>query len=310
MSWDERQRAMLAAMGLRVWSEPTAEIAVAVQNVQAAPLAALVLPLKVAQAVPTLPVPVRAALPPALRQAPASPAPTTPVPALPVSAPLSQTMRAQAIAAMDGPELQHSVEDCRACPLCEARKHPVFGAGLQRADWMVVGELPGEEEELAGTPFAGQSGLLLNSMLRALGLEQAQPELQTKPGSVSSSDPDPAGRVYITNALKCRPPPSRNPALDDVLQCAPYLQRQIELVQPRVILALGRWAIQALLNSSEAPGRLRGRVHDYRGIPVIVSYLPSYLLRNLADKALAWDDLCLALQTLETAPNPSSRGRP
>lgn len=304
MSWDERQRAMLAAMGLRVWSEPTAETAVAVPTVQAAPLAALVLPVKVAQPVPPLPVPVRAALPPALRQAPASPAPTTPVPTLPVSAPLSQTMRAQAIAAMAGPELQHSVEDCRACPLCEARKHPVFGAGLQRADWMVVGELPGEEEELAGTPFAGQSGLLLNNMLRALGLEQAQPELQTNPGSGSDPDPDPARRVYITNALKCRPPPSRNPVLDDVLQCAPYLQRQIELVQPRVILALGRWAIQALLNSSEAPGRLRGRVHDYRGIPVIVSYLPSYLLRNLAHKALAWDDLCLALQTLQ------SRGRP
>lgn len=237
-------------------------------------------------------------------------------------------MRAQAIAVMDWPELQHSVEDCRACPLCEGRKNPVFGAGLQRADWMVVGELPGEEEELAGTPFAGQSGLLLNNMLRALGLEQTEPAIQTNPGSGPGpgsgsstslgADPnfDPARRVYIANALKCRPLPSRSPVLDDVQQCAPYLQRQIELVQPRVILALGRWAIQALLNSSEAPGRLRGRVHDYRGIPVIVSYLPSYLLRNLAHKALAWDDLCLALQTLQTpqtllnSSKPPARGRP
>lgn len=330
MSWDERQRAMLAAMGLRVWSEPPAanllaaapspaETVVAVAA--AATLAALVLPVKGA-----LPVPALAALPPALRQAPASPSPVTPAkPTTPVSAQLSPSMRAQDIAAMDWPELQHSVEDCRACPLCEGRKNPVFGAGLQRADWMVVGELPGEDEELAGTPFAGQSGLLLNNMLRALGLAQTEPAIQTNPGfgsasgsgsgsgSAPGSDPnfDPARRVYIANALKCRPLPSRSPVLDDVLQCAPYLQRQIELVQPRVILALGRWAIQALLNSSEAPGRLRGRVHDYRGIPVIVSYLPSYLLRNLAHKALAWDDLCLALQTLQTPPSaPSTQSPP
>ncbi len=334
MSWDERQRAMLAAMGLRVWSEPPAVtlLAAAPSPAEAAPLAALVLPVKVAQAAPRLPVPVLAALPPDLRQAPASHPPSTSAtpatPTTPGSAPLSPSMRAQAIAVMDWPELQHSVEDCRACPLCEGRKNPVFGAGLQRADWMVVGELPGEEEELAGTPFAGQSGLLLNNMLRALGLEQTEPAIQTNPGSGPGpgsgsstslgADPnfDPARRVYIANALKCRPLPSRSPVLDDVQQCAPYLQRQIELVQPRVILALGRWAIQVLLNSSEAPGRLRGRVHDYRGIPVIVSYLPSYLLRNLAHKALAWDDLCLALQTLQTpqtllnSSKPPARGRP
>ncbi|MGS0757702.1 uracil-DNA glycosylase, partial [Roseateles sp. GG27B] len=184
-------------------------------------------------------------------------------------------LRAQVIAGMDWLELQHSAADCRACPLCEGRKNPVFGAGLKRADWMVVGELPGEEEELAGTPFAGQSGLLLNNMLRALGVEQSQPAIQTNPGSSPVSalnsdpdpDPDPARRVYIANAFKCRPPPSRNPVLDDLQQCSPYLQRQIELVQPRVILALGRWAIQTLLNSSEPLGRLRGRVHDHRGIP-------------------------------------------
>jgi uracil-DNA glycosylase len=311
MSWDERQRAMLAAMGLRVWGEQPAamllaESAVAVRAVAAAPLGALVSPVKVAQAVPPLPVSVLAALPTALRQAHASPSPAAPATSTtPVAAPLSQSMRAQSIAAMDWPELQHSVEDCRACPLCEARKHPVFGAGLQRADWMVVGELPGEEEELAGTPFAGQSGLLLNNMLRALGLAQVESAIQTNPGTGADADPssDPARSVYIANALKCRPPPSRSPVLDDVQQCAPYLQRQIELVQPRVILALGRWAIQALLNSGEPVGRLRGQVHEYRGIPVIVSYLPSYLLRNLAHKALAWDDLCLALQTLQ------SRGR-
>lgn len=198
-------------------------------------------------------------------------------------------LRAQAIAGMDWLELQHSAADCRACPLCEGRKNLVFGAGAQRADWMVVGELPGDAEDQAGTPFAGQAGLLLNNMLRALGLEQSRP----------ATPANPERRVYIANALKCRPPPSRNPQRDDVQQCAPYLQRQIDLVQPRIILALGRWAIQSLLNSSEPLGRLRGRVHDYQGIPVIVSYPPSYLLRNMADKALAWDDLCLALQTLQ-----------
>lgn len=306
MNWDVRQRAMLAAMGLRVWSGPpaapdvthiavsSAATAVAVLEM---PPARVALPDKVASPIPLLPpspVPVLAALAPTLRQPLARPAPMTAVPA--VLATLSQSLRAQAIARMDWQELQHSAADCRACPLCEGRNNSVFGVGAQRADWMVVGELPGEQEDLAGMPFAGQPGQLLNNMLRALGLEQGP--------TAANPDLDPARRVYIANALKCRPPLNRSAVLDDVQQCAPYLQRQIEWVQPRVILALGRWAIQSLLNSSEPLGRLRGRVHDYRGIAVIVSYPPSYLLRNLADKALAWDDLCLALQTLQ------SRGRP
>jgi DNA polymerase len=160
--------------------------------------------------------------------------------------------------------------------------------GSQQASWLVVGEAPGEEEDRRGEPFVGKAGALLDQMLAATGLTRA----------ADGAEP-PVARAFIANTLKCRPPANRNPSPEEMAACAPFLQRQIELLQPRLILALGRFAAQALLGSTEPLGRLRGRVHSHRGIPVIVSYPPAYLLRSPQDKALAWDDLCLALDTFE-----------
>ena len=178
---------------------------------------------------------------------------------------------------------------CQACGLCESRTQTVFGVGHAQARWMVVGEAPGEQEDLQGEPFVGPSGQLLDAMLRALQLSRAD-------------DGDPAQRVYIANTLKCRPPRNRNPAPDELARCEPFLVRQIELVRPRVILAMGRFAVQALLRSSEPIGKLRGRVHRYQGVPLVVTYHPAYLLRSLPDKARAWDDLCLAASVADVEP--------
>ncbi len=152
---------------------------------------------------------------------------------------------------------------------------------------MIVGEAPGEEEDQQGEPFVGASGQLLDAMLHALGLtrQEAAPEKQ----------------VYIANTVKCRPPRNRNPAPEELIQCEPFLLRQIELVQPRVILAMGRFAVQALLRTEDAIGRLRGRAHHYEGRPLIVTYHPAYLLRNPIDKARSWEDLCLAAEVAERA---------
>jgi DNA polymerase len=181
------------------------------------------------------------------------------------------------------PELRTAVAACTACRLCEQRRQTVFGVGNESAHWMIVGEAPGEQEDRQGEPFVGKSGQLLDNMLRAIGLTRtpAEPERQ----------------VYIANTIKCRPPGNRNPEADELAQCEPFLVRQIQLVQPKIILAMGRFAVQSLLRSSEPIGRLRGRVHHFEGVPLIVTYHPAYLLRNLADKARAWDDLCLAAET-------------
>lgn len=196
-----------------------------------------------------------------------------------------------AIAAMDWPVLREAVAGCTACGLCKTRKQTVFGVGHPRAHWMLVGEAPGEQEDREGAPFVGRAGQLLDRMLRALDLQRAPADAQGEGG-------DPARQVYIANVLKCRPPQNRNPLPEEVQRCEPYLRRQVALVQPRIVLALGRFAVQSLLGSDEPIGRLRGRVHRYEGRPLIVSYHPAYLLRNPADKARVWDDLCLARETL------------
>jgi len=183
--------------------------------------------------------------------------------------------RPATVAAMDWTELRETVAACQACKLCEGRTNTVFGVGDERADWLVVGEAPGENEDLQGEPFVGQAGKLLDNMLRALGLARGK-------------------GVYIANVLKCRPPHNRNPEPDEVAQCEPFLRRQVELLQPRIILAMGRFAVQSLLDTQEPIGKLRGKVHEYNGVPVVVTYHPAYLLRNLPDKAKAWADLCLA----------------
>jgi DNA polymerase len=194
---------------------------------------------------------------------------------------------AGAVAGMDWVALRAAVAACRACELCETRTQTVFGVGHERAHWMIVGEAPGEQEDRQGEPFVGAAGQLLDAMLRALDLtrEPAEPHRQ----------------VFIANTLKCRPPRNRNPDPEEMRRCEPFLVRQIELVQPRLILAMGRFAVQALLRSDEPVGRRRGRGHRYQGVPLVVTYHPAYLLRNPADKARAWDDLCLAAEVAAQA---------
>jgi uracil-DNA glycosylase family 4 len=188
------------------------------------------------------------------------------------------------IAGLDWPELREAVATCTACKLCQTRRQTVFGVGNARAHWMIVGEAPGEEEDRQGEPFVGKSGQLLDNMLRAVGLTRSEAE--------------PARQVFIANTLKCRPPGNRNPEPEELAKCEGYLVRQIQLVQPKIIFAMGAFAVQSLLRSTEPVGRLRGRVHRYQGVPLVVSYHPAYLLRNPVDKSKAWDDLCLAVETL------------
>jgi uracil-DNA glycosylase family 4 len=195
---------------------------------------------------------------------------------------------AGAVAGLGWPALREAVAGCRACGLCETRTQTVFGVGHERAHWLVVGEAPGEQEDLSGEPFVGAAGQLLDRMLAALQLTRS-----TEGGA------GPERRVYIANTLKCRPPRNRNPTPEELARCEPFLQRQIELLQPRIILAMGRFAVQTLLRSDAPVGKLRGRVHRYHGVPLVVTYHPAYLLRSLPEKARAWEDLCLAADTVE-----------
>jgi uracil-DNA glycosylase len=188
-----------------------------------------------------------------------------------------------ALDALDWTALRDTVASCVLCNLCESRRQTVFGVGHPRAHWMIVGEAPGEQEDQQGEPFVGKSGQLLDNMLRAISLTRAE---------ASASQ-----QVYIANTLKCRPPGNRNPTPEELAKCEPFLIRQLQLVQPKIILAMGRFAVQSLLRSEEPIGRLRGRVHAYQGVPLIVTYHPAYLLRNPQDKGKAWEDLCLAVQT-------------
>ncbi|WP_018078735.1 uracil-DNA glycosylase [Thiobacillus denitrificans] len=174
--------------------------------------------------------------------------------------------------------LADAVAHCTACKLHLTRTQGVLGVGDRNADWLIIGEAPGADEDRLGEPFVGQAGKLLDAMLAAISLQRGD-------------------NVYIANLLKSRPPGNRNPEPDEVAACRPYLLAQIELIQPKLILALGRFAAQNLLDTDEAIGRLRGRVHRFQGVPLVVTYHPAYLLRNLADKARAWEDLCLARQT-------------
>jgi uracil-DNA glycosylase family 4 len=178
-------------------------------------------------------------------------------------------------------ELADTVRQCRLCGLCETRTQAVFGTGDRGARLMVVGEAPGAEEDRRGEPFVGRAGMLLNSMLRAAGFERRE--------------------VYIANVLKCRPPHNRDPSDEEAGRCLPYLRRQIELVSPAVILCVGRIAAQRLLGTELPLARLRGRVHDLDGVPVVVTYHPAYLLRSPGEKPKSWEDLKIALKVLEGA---------
>lgn len=187
--------------------------------------------------------------------------------------------RTAAIAAMGWDELRQSVANCSACELCQTRKQAVLGVGDIEADWLFIGEGPGAEEDERGEPFVGQAGKLLDAMLAAIDLKRGN-------------------SVYIANAVKCRPPNNRTPEPGETAACWPFLARQIELIQPKLIVTLGKPAAQTLLQQEVTISRSRGMVHDFAGIPLIVTYHPAYLLRNLPDKAKAWEDLCFMRKTM------------
>jgi len=232
----------------------------------------------VTQTEPAVPPPPQ----PVARVAGSAPAPVKPrvvraaaqvAPALPLDA------RSAEIAQMDWPQLKAGVAGCTACPLHKERNKTVFGIGDERAEWLFIGEGPGADEDAKGEPFVGQAGKLLDNMLAAIKLKRG-------------------GNVYIANVVKCRPPGNRNPEAAEAAQCEPYLHRQIALIQPKLIVALGKVAAVNLLRREATIASLRGKVLEYQGIPLIITYHPAYLLRSLSDKAKAWEDLCFAVETM------------
>ena len=182
---------------------------------------------------------------------------------------------------VDFSALRKAVEGCTRCPLHKTRTQTVFGVGNTQADWMIIGEAPGAEEDRVGEPFVGRAGKLLDEMLRAVGLSR--------------------DAVFIANVLKCRPPNNRDPGKAEIAACRSYLEQQIAAVSPRLILVVGRIAAQELLSSDAPVGRLRGREHDLNGTPLVVTYHPAYLLRSPSQKAKVWDDLRLARRCLARA---------
>lgn len=226
------------------------------------------------------------------RQRPAAPAGVSSIPATePARAISSSSAPATAVSAASGPAgewaaLTRQILDCRACTLCAQRQQAVPGVGDQSADWLFIGEGPGAEEDARGEPFVGAAGKLLDAMLAAIDLTRGDD-------------------VYIANAVKCRPPNNRTPEAAEIAACRPYLERQVALLQPRLIVLLGRAAVQATLGLEGSLASLRGRAHAWevggRSIPVIVTYHPAYLLRTPLDKARAWEDLCRARALMRAA---------
>jgi len=275
---DTRQRAMLHEMGVRVWLP---DAPVVVEDVAPA-------------AEPAVAAPAPVAPRPAPSPAPAPAAPPAPVmvrrPSAPVVVP-APSGQEPAVSDLDGPALAAAAAACQACGLCAGRRQSTAQTVATQADWMVVGDPPDEDEDRLGQPFAEQAGVLLDAMLKAVGAGRAGAARQG---------------AYVSNVVKCRPPNARLPQPGELQQCEHYLRRELELVQPKVILAMGRWAAQVLLQEHPEQaglplGKQRGTVYRYRGIPVVVSYHPKVLLRASADKAKAWADLCLALDVLDAA---------
>jgi uracil-DNA glycosylase len=277
MTWTQEQRAMLAEMGVRVW-QATPQVTMAEPSSEG-PMKSVVKPsaqgLSVREPEPSLAYEAPQSI---QRQIHAQVPSTAPI--------ASQAPSSAHVSHMHWHELRAAVAQCTACKLCESRTQTVFGTGHEQADWLIVGEAPGEQEDLQGEPFVGKSGQLLDNMLRAMGLGRG-------------TMPSPEKQVYIANTIKCRPPSNRNPLPEELAQCEPYLIRQVALLKPKIILAMGRFAVQSLLRRSDPIGRLRGQVHSYQGVPLIVTYHPAYLLRNPEDKAKAWDDLCLAMASYQ-----------
>lgn len=278
---DARQRAMLFEMGVRVWEPLAAPESETVLTHGTSPQPQDdVEPLALPVAAPSQPLPVSPE--PTLRTSDQRPSPTRLIELV------------SGIDAMDWPALAEAVRHCQACAMCLGRRAPVLLAPQQASacDWLLVGDPPDEAQERAGQPFVEEAGQLLDNMLRAVGVQRWNHE--------ASKDQEAASRAYLTHVLKCRPALMRAPNTTELSTCAHFLRREIALTQPKVILAMGRFAMQLLL--SETPpeqarlplGKLRGQVWRFAGVPVVVTYPPAYLLRNGHDKARAWADLCLA----------------
>lgn len=193
---------------------------------------------------------------------------------------LDMPQKNETIARMDWSQLEQTVAACQLCSLSQTRTQTVFGIGTQQAELMIIGEAPGEQEDKTGQPFVGPAGKLLDNMLLAIGLTRTQ-------------------HVYIANVLKCRPPGNRDPSPDEIAYCSAYLRRQVALIQPKVILLLGRFSAQTLLETTITIGKLRGQIHHYQEVPAVVTYHPAYLLRSPAEKAKAWADLNVVRTLLE-----------
>jgi uracil-DNA glycosylase family 4 len=248
-----RRLAYLEAMGIQAWSLRSRPAAVPADEASAG----------VAAAVPAEEAEVPPAEPPGVVE------------------PVAEIPQRPDVARLDWDELQAQVAGCTLCELHSSRTQTVFGVGNRAADWLVIGEAPGKDEDQQGEPFVGRAGQLLNAMLQAIGLKREQ--------------------VYIANILKCRPPNNRDPKPEEVVCCEPYLLRQIALIKPGIILAVGRISAQNLLQTDTPIGKLRGRVHRFRdtGIPLVATYHPAYLLRSPVEKRKAWQDLQLAVRTLQ-----------
>lgn len=265
---------MLQQMGLRVWWPETVAVP----------------PLAAAESATVQPLKTRPADLTQTRTQGTSPATPSQLLALP-----------DGIGNMDWTTLAQTIAQCQACKLCLGRRGAVFAAAPRRADWLVLGEPPDDNEERLVTPFAGPAGQLLDNMLKAVGVRR----LGVDGGAAPVTDT--AGAAYVSNVVKCRPSPPRNPQPEELAACENYLRRELALVQPKVMLALGRFAAQTLLQGSVPGvagiplGKLRGQVYRYQGIPVVVSYHPAYLLRTPQDKARTWADLCLALEAANSA---------
>jgi uracil-DNA glycosylase len=225
----------------------------------------------VAEALPETQVPAEVSRPAAPERVEVAPA----RPVAPLVAPVAAPSATVSVEGLGWDELEQRIRACQACRLSERRTQAVPGVGDREADWLFVGEGPGAEEDARGEPFVGQAGKLLDAMLASLGLARGH-------------------NVYIANAVKCRPPGNRTPEADEIATCHPYLDRQIELIRPRIIVALGRPAAQTLLGGEIKIAAARGRLFQRKGVPVVVTYHPAYLLRNPQDKARAWEDLCFA----------------
>lgn len=292
---DDRQRAMLQEMGVRVWQRPVgAAVDGGSWEAVAAPSQVTIVAIEKEAASPVSACADAQKAPESRKPAMLAAAANASVTGAAVEA---NAGLAEGIATMPWPMLAQTLNACRACPLHVGCRAPVLGASEHeappQAQWLVVGEPPDEAEARSGNPFAEQVGQLLDNMLKAVGASRYG---QHKQGATPA---------YLTNVVKCRPAVVRNPQPQEMVLCENYLRREVALVQPKVILALGRFAAQSLLRLSVPEvsgiplGKLRGQIYRYQGIPVVVSYHPSYLLRSQGDKARAWADLCLAQSLLK-----------